>query len=171
MLTDSCGRKTSFRHALLTLTSNISGEAIRTGEQLGFTDSTLNPAPKTAPDALRRHFSPEFLGRLDGVLWFQKLTPESLSIIAGKLLTELQRRLERMKIHMEFTAQAVQLLANAPKTAQYGARPMKSYLMQTVENPLADKILHKEIVSGDAIRLTAEKDSFVVRDKAAATSH
>ncbi|MCD8219405.1 MAG: hypothetical protein LUC50_03410 [Ruminococcus sp.] len=65
----------------------------------------------------------------------------------------------------------MQLLANAPKTAQYGARPMKSYLMQTVENPLADKILHKEIVSGDAIRLTAEKDSFVVRDKAAATSH
>lgn len=118
MLTDSCGRKTSFRHALLTMTSNISGEAIRTGEQLGFTDSTLNPAPKTAPDALRRHFSPEFLGRLDGVLWFQKLTPESLSMIAGKLLTELQRRLERMKIPLHRRCSYSRMPQRLPNTAR-----------------------------------------------------
>lgn len=171
VLTDSCGRKTSFRHALLILTSNIGGEAIRTGEHLGFASSRTNTTNEAAQDALRHHFSPEFLGRLDGVLWFQKLEPNSLEVIAQNLLQGLQLRLKKMEIRMEFTPEAVQLLANAPKTAQYGARPMKSYLAQTVENPLADKMLRREICTGDEIRITAEKGAFVVLDKATAISH
>lgn len=165
VLTDSCGRKTSFRHALLILTSNIGGEAMRTGEQLGFTTSHSSMHNEAAQNALKQHFSPEFLGRLDGVLWFHKLQPSSLEQIAKRMLQGLQQRLARMEIAMEFTPEAVQLLAHAPKTAQYGARPMKHYLAQTVENPLADKMLHSEIRPGDEIRLTARENNFVVLDR------
>lgn len=165
VLTDSCGRKTSFRHALLILTSNIGGETIRTGEHLGFTSSPSDGTNQAAQAALKQYFSPEFLGRLDGVLWFQKLQYSSLEQIAQRMLIELQQRLSRMEIAMEFTPEAVQLLANAPKTAQYGARPMKQYLAQTVENPLADKMLRSEIRSGDEIRLTARENHFVVLDR------
>ncbi len=166
VLTDSCGRKTSFQHALLILTSNIGGEAMRTGEHLGFTSVTDNSKQnETAQNALRQHFSPEFLGRLDGVLWFHNLQTKSLEQIAQHMLQGLQKRLSRMEIAMEFTPEAVQLLAEAPKTRQYGARPMKHYLTQTVENPIADKVLRSEIRAGDEIRLTARENKFVVLDR------
>ena len=163
-LTDSSGRKTSFRHALLILTSNIGGETIRTGEHLGFTAERDGASLQQAQDALKRHFSPEFLGRLDGVFWFHPLQQNSLEQIAQQMLTGLQKRLERIEIAMEFTPEAVQLLANAPKTTQYGARPMKHYLTQKVENALANRMLHEEIHAGDAIRLTAAENQFVVLD-------
>ena len=110
-LTDSSGRKTSFRHALLILTSNIGGETIRTGEHLGFTAERDGASLQQAQDALKRHFSPEFLGRLDGVFWFHPLQQNSLEQIAQQMLTGLQKRLERIEIAMEFTPEAVQLLA------------------------------------------------------------
>ena len=163
-MTDSSGRKTSFRHALLILTSNIGGETIRTGEHLGFTAERDGASLQQAQDALKRHFSPEFLGRLDGVFWFHPLQQNSLEQIAQQMLTGLQKRLERIEIAMEFTPEAVQLLANAPKTTQYGARPMKHYLTQKVENALANRMLHEEIHAGDAIRLTAAENQFVMLD-------
>ncbi len=167
ILTDSCGRTTSFRHALLIMTSNVGGEAIRTGEQLGFLASTQNSQSNAAAmEQLRQRFSPEFLGRFDEILWFHKLEKESLSQIARRMLCELQQRLSHMEIAMEFTEDAVQLLANAPKTKQYGARPMKQYLAQTVETSIADKVLRNETRAGDEICLTAKEQKFVVLDKA-----
>ena len=82
------------------------------------------------------------------------------------MLFELQQRLSHMEIAMEFTEEAVQLLANAPKTKQYGARPMKQYLAQTVETAIADKVLRNETHAGDEICLTAKEQQFVVLDKA-----
>ena len=175
VLTDSCGRKTSFRHALLILTSNIGGEALRTDTHVGF--SSVDKGNKSvadntaAQDALRRHFSPEFIGRLDAVLWFAPLRSESLTHIAKQMLLDLQTRLAKLEISMEFTSEAVHLLAHTPKTAQYGARPMKSYLAQNVENPIADKLLRREIQPGDIIQLTAGESSFVLSDKTTARSH
>lgn len=165
ILTDSCGRTTSFRHALLIMTSNLGGEALRTGEQLGFLPDSGKGGNAAATDALKRHFSPEFLGRLDDVLWFQKLSEESLSQIAERMLQELQQRLSHMEIAMEYTPDAVRLLANAPKIRQYGARPMKQYLATMVENPIADKMLHNALQAGDEICLTAKEQQFVVLDK------
>ncbi len=171
-LTDAMGRKTSFQHTLLLLTSNLGGEAIRTGEQIGFTASDSNPGiPPAAKEALRRHFSPEFLGRLDGVLWFQKLQPESLQRIATQFLQNLQSRLTQMEISMEFTQEAVQHLAHAPETEKYGARPMRQYLTQTVETPLADQLLRGELHAGNSICLTAGEQDFIIREKVLPHSH
>ncbi len=166
VLTDSCGRKVSFRHALLILTSNIGGEAIRTGEHLGFAPVQDEHNHDAAQNALRQYFSPEFLGRLDGVLWFHRLEKKSLWQIAECMLADLQQRLKNMEITMDFTREAVELLANAPKTTLYGARPMQRYLTQTVENPLADKLLRGEIKTGDEISLTAKENAFAVKNTA-----
>ena len=87
------------------------------------------------------------------------------SLTDEEMLRELQQRLAHMEIAMEFTEDAVQLLANAPKTKQYGARPMKQYLAQMVENTIADKMLRSEVQSGDEICLTAKERRFVVLDK------
>ena len=99
------------------------------------------------------------------MLWFQKLSEESLSQIAERMLQELQQRLSHMEIAMEYTPDAVRLLANAPKIRQYGARPMKQYLATMVENPIADKMLHNALQAGDEICLTAKEQQFVVLDK------
>lgn len=168
VLTDSCGRTTNFCHALLILTSNLGGEAMRTGEQLGFLTSPQSGINTSAQDTLSRHFSPEFLGRLDGTLWFQPLETKSLETIAAQLLQGLQKRLASMKISMEFTPEAVHLLANAPRTAQYGARPMKHYLAQMVETSLAGKILRQEIQPGDHFDLTVRENAFQFYRKTAA---
>lgn len=166
VLTDSCGRKVSFQHTLLILTSNIGGESIRTGEHFGFTAVPDGQNHDAAQNALRQYFSPEFLGRLDGILWFHRLEQSSLVQIADGMLTDLQRRLAKMEIAMEFTPEAVELLANTPKTALYGVRPMQRYLTQTVENPIADKLLRGTLCAGDEIQLTAGENAFVVRDTA-----
>ncbi|MCC8111049.1 MAG: hypothetical protein LIO74_05330 [Ruminococcus sp.] len=100
------------------------------------------------------------------MLWFQKLQPESLEEITRQMLLGLQQRLSQLEISMEFTPEAVHLLANAPKTAQYGARPMKSYLAQSVENPIANKLLLQELSAGDEIQLTAKEENFIVLDHA-----
>ena len=141
---------------------------MRTGEQLGFLTSPQSGINASAQDTLRRHFSPEFLGRLDDTLWFQPLETKSLETIAAQLLQGLQKRLASMKISMEFTPEAVHLLANAPRTAQYGARPMKHYLAQMVETSLAGKILRQEIQPGDHFDLTVRENAFQFYRKTAA---
>lgn len=82
------------------------------------------------------------------------------------MLLGLQQRLSQLEISMEFTPEAVHLLANAPKTAQYGTRPMKSYLAQSVKNPIANKLLLQELSAGDEIQLTAKEENFIVLDHA-----
>lgn len=167
VLTDSTGRKTNFTHSLLILTSNLGGEALRTGEQIGFgMDSMGDIAGMTAAqNALKQHFSPEFLGRLDGVLWFHKLSSECLAQIAENALQQLQQQLKKMRISMEYTPETVQFLANAPSTKQYGARAIKQYLVEHVVNTLAHKMLHGELNSGDEMQLTVVDDKFLIKNR------
>ncbi len=167
VLTDSTGRKTNFTHALIILTSNLGGEAIRTGEQIGFELEQKNglSGMTAAQNALKQHFSPEFLGRLDGVLWFHKLNQNCLEKIAYKAMYQLQNKLKKMNISMEYTKDVVHLLANAPQTKQYGARPIKQYLVEHVINHLAGKILRGEIGSGDEICLTVNEKHLEILNK------
>ena len=106
----------------------------------------------------------KFLGRLDGVLWFQKLSEESRPRSQNACYRNCSSG-SHMEIAMEYTLDAVRLLANAPKIRQYGARPMKQHLATMVENPIADKMLHNALQAGDEICLTAKEQQFVVLDK------
>ncbi len=167
-LTDSSGRKIDFTNTLLILTSNAGASELSGSSSLGFA-SENNDADVLSPkqsDALKRYFSPEFLGRLDAVIPFSRLSTENLETIAKKLLEELKMRMEKLEISMEFTPEAVSRLARAPETKSYGARPMKHYLTEQVENKIAEKLLQQKINPGDFIRLTADEKGFLIPDKA-----
>ncbi len=167
-LTDSSGRKIDFTNTLLILTSNAGASESVGCSSLGFAaenNATDVLSPKQS-DTLRRYFSPEFLGRLDAVIPFSRLSTENLETIAKQLLEELKMRMEKLEICMEFTPEAVSRLARAPETKIYGARPMKHYLTEQVENKIAEKLLQQEINPGDVIKLTANEKGFLIPDKA-----
>jgi ATP-dependent Clp protease ATP-binding subunit ClpA len=154
VLTDANGRKTDFTNALLIMTSNLGGNDGKSVVGFGQTQSDLWET------TLQQHFSPEFLGRLDAVIPFRRLTQEQLCQIAEKLLQNLQERMQRLQIQLHFTEDAVQQLAGAPETGRYGARPMRRYLTEQVETPLAQQLLQERIGAGDQILLSVQQKQF-----------
>ncbi len=168
VLTDSSGRKVDFTNTLLILTSNAGTFESAGVESLGFTSekSSSGLLSKKQSDAVKKYFSPEFLGRLDAIITFSRLSTENLETIAKKLLEGLKARMEKLEISMEFTPEAVSRLAKAPETKAYGARPMKHYLTEQVENKIAEKLLQQKINPGDVIKLTADEKGFLIPDKA-----
>ncbi|MGN0584832.1 MAG: AAA family ATPase, partial [Ruminococcus sp.] len=167
-LTDSGGRKTDFTNTLLILTSNAGASKTNAGNTMGFVsadmDSKANESRYT--EELKRYFSPEFLGRLDAIIPFSRLSSDNLKTIARQLLEELSERMLKLEITMEFTPEAVDRLAAAPATNSYGARQMKHYLTEQVENVIAEMLLQQKISSGDLIKLSADKNGFYIPDKA-----
>ncbi len=159
-ITDNWGRKADFTNALIILTSNA-GAAEQSKGTIGFGESS-----DVGSATIRKYFSPEFLGRLDAVINFRKLSACDLETIASQLLKELQKRMAGLGIRLEYTDKAVKLLASAPETNMYGARPMRSYLAENAENQLARCILSGQISSGDTVKLSADEDSFLIPDKA-----
>ncbi|MDD6269265.1 MAG: ATP-dependent Clp protease ATP-binding subunit [Oscillospiraceae bacterium] len=167
-LTDSGGRKIDFTNSLLILTSNAGAPEINSGNTMGFVTDEMHSKVNVTryTEELKKYFSPEFLGRLDAVIPFSRLSSNNLKTIARQLLEELSDRMSKLEITMQFTAEAVDYLADAPETKNYGARQMKHYLTEKVENVIAEMILQQKICSGDLIKLSADINGFYIPDKA-----
>ena len=135
VLTDSTGRRVSFRNAIVVMTSNVGGEI--TGDGLGF-----NPATRTdkTEKALRQVFTPEFLGRLDEIVVFRPLERETMASIAGKYLCQLQQRLAKQGIALSFPDELAGSLS-AACGVKGGARQMRALIQNKVEGPLAAYLL------------------------------
>ncbi len=134
-LTDSTGRKVSFKNAIVVMTSNV-GSQIK-GEGLGF--SPTGKAVQT-DKALEQAFSPEFLGRLDGIICFDPLDSSSMDAIAGKYLTQLKQRLEPQGVQLQFPDELAHSLGSRCSLKE-GARALRRMIQQEVENPLANHLL------------------------------
>ena len=147
VLTDSTGRRVSFKNAVVVMTSNI-GATLK-GEGLGFRPAGRSEETNTA---LRQHFSPEFLGRIDAKVCFEPLTDESLVAISKKYLTELEKRLEKMGVQLHFPEELAQNLARRCPKAE-GARNLRRLVQDEVEGPLA-AILLKNSKKPSKIRAT-----------------
>ena len=134
-LTDSTGRKVSFKNAIVVMTSNVGGE-IR-GDGLGF-----QPAGRAgqANKALQEAFSPEFLGRLDGIICFDPLDSTAMDAIAGKYLSQLKHRLEQLGVQLQFPEELAHSLGSRC-TLKEGARALRRLVQQEVENPLSAHLL------------------------------
>ena len=135
VLTDSTGRRVSFRNAIVVMTTNVGGE-IR-GDGLGFRPD--GRSGKT-DQALRSAFSPEFLGRLDETVVFRSLSAEALEQIAEKYLRELQSRAGKLGISVEVSREIARVLSGRCGT-QSGARQIRALVQQQVEGPLASHLL------------------------------
>ena len=134
-LTDSNGRSVSFKNAVVVMTSNAGSE--KRGDGLGFL-----PGEDPAAESLREYFTPEFLGRLDGIVHFGLLSPEAMGKIAAKYLDQLGGRLQRMGMRFFYTEEAVRRLAEKGKGAD-GARGIRKVVQEKVEGPLSLMLLEE----------------------------
>lgn len=151
VLTDSKGRKVSFKNAIIIMTSNVGASKITNNQlALGFGDSTdenLNIEELVMED-LKKTFKPEFLNRIDEIIVFNRLEKDDIKEIAKRMLKTLTKRLDEMDIKLSFTDEAISAIADAGFDNVYGARPLRRAIQQKIEDPLSELMLEKEVVSG-----------------------
>ncbi|HET9184252.1 MAG TPA: ATP-dependent chaperone ClpB [Candidatus Angelobacter sp.] len=153
-LTDSKGRTVDFKNAVIIMTSNI-GASYLQAEGLASPEAFAE-ATEHVMEALRQHFRPEFLNRVDDVIVFSPLGEEQLTRIIELRLDDLRRLLADRKITIELTPGAKELLFIEGYDRAYGARPLKRAIQRMVQDPLALKILEGEVKHGDHVVVDAD---------------
>jgi ATP-dependent Clp protease ATP-binding subunit ClpB len=153
-LTDGKGRTVNFQNTVVIMTSNVGShyiaEQVRTGAM-----SLDENVRRNVMDALREHFRPEFINRLDEIIVFHALSREQMRTIIDIQLRGLAKRLEDRKIRIELTDKAKDLLIAEGYDPTYGARPLKRTLQREVLDPLARRVLQGEFGEGDVVRIDA----------------
>jgi ATP-dependent Clp protease ATP-binding subunit ClpB len=157
-LTDAQGRTVDFKNTVIIMTSNIGSQYVQ--QYAGSDDAK---AKDLVLEALREHFPPEFINRVDEIIVFHRLTKEQLTEIVEIQLRGLMRRLGERKIGIEFTDAAKDLLIEEGFDPVYGARPLKRTVQRRVLDPLALKVLQGEFKEGDTVVVDAEGDHLTFR--------
>jgi ATP-dependent Clp protease ATP-binding subunit ClpB len=154
-LTDSQGRTVDFKNTVLIMTSNIGSAAIAaTGARAG--DSAYDQMKRDVTDALRAHFRPEFLNRVDEVIVFHALTDDDLAAIVDLLIADLGRRIAEQDLVLTLTPAARALIVHEGTDPAFGARPLKRTIQRLVENQLARSLVAGEFKPGDRIAADAD---------------
>jgi ATP-dependent Clp protease ATP-binding subunit ClpC len=153
-LTDAQGRTIDFKNTVIIMTSNLGTADLRKAV-IGFgnADSAVNyeKMKEKAMEALKKHFRPEFLNRIDETIVFGELTQDQVVEIVDLLLKRVRTQLESQGLTLELTEEAKQFLAKAGYDAQLGARPLRRAIQRLIENPLSERILWKEFHAGETI--------------------
>ena len=175
-LTDSQGRTIDFRNTVIIMTSNLGAKALhKNSTELGFlapkkaeshsNDSKridFKEAKKSVLDAVKRHFRPEFLNRIDEMIVFHPLTEEDLTKIVTILMSDVIKRLGERDLHLEITPEAMKLLVKEGSDFTMGARPLKRAIQRLIEDPVSDLILKGEAIAGKTIKANAKDNDIVV---------
>jgi len=156
-LTDGKGRTVDFKNTVIIMTSNIASQQIQQLTEEAGADWEIEAHVK---DALKQHFKPEFLNRIDEVIVFHMLTKNDLSKIVEIQLRYLSERLEARNIKLEFTDNAGKLIMDEGYDPVFGARPLKRAIQQQLENPLAAQLLSGKFTDGDTIKIDADRHKF-----------
>ena len=175
-LTDSQGRTVDFRNTVIIMTSNLGAKALhKNSTELGFlapkkaeshsNDSKridFKEAKKSVLDAVKSHFRPEFLNRIDEMIVFHPLTEEDLTKIVTILMSDVIKRLGERDLHLEITPEAMKLLVREGSDFTMGARPLKRAIQRLIEDPVSDLILKGEAIAGKTIKANAKDNDIVV---------
>ena len=175
-LTDSQGRTVDFRNTVIIMTSNLGAKALhKNSTELGFlapkkaeshsNDSKtidFKEAKKSVLDAVKSHFRPEFLNRIDEMIVFHPLTEEDLTKIVTILMSDVIKRLGERDLHLEITPEAMKLLVKEGSDFTMGARPLKRAIQRLIEDPVSDLILKGEAIAGKTIKANAKDNDIVV---------
>ena len=153
-LTDGQGRTVDFTNSVLIMTSNLGSEHIQP-------DLPAEVVETRVLDAVRIHFRPEFLNRIDDMIVFDRLTREDLRQIVDIQLRDLKRRLEARRIDLSVSDDALDLLAERGYDPVYGARPLKRLLQTSIADPLARGLLDGEFADGETIKVGVEQGELV----------
>ena len=159
-LTDSYGRKVSFKNAVLIMTSNLGAREIKKGVSLGFQNNDQLLAFDQMKDKvlseLKKTFNPEFLNRVDEVVVFNSLGRPEMGRIVDILIGQLSLRLKEKNITIGISPQAKELLVARGFDPTYGARPLRRTIQRMVEDPLSQEILKADIRFGNRVLIEAE---------------
>jgi ATP-dependent Clp protease ATP-binding subunit ClpB len=160
-LTDSHGRTVDFKNCIIIMTSNVGSQYIL--DTPGTDEAGHERMRQRVLEALRQHFRPEFLNRVDETLVFHSLTQEQLAQIVDIQVAWLQQRLEDRRIELEFSDEAKNLLAERGYDPVYGARPLKRVIQKMVETPLAKKIMAGELEDGSWLNVSTDEQGIVFK--------
>ncbi|WP_171172622.1 ATP-dependent chaperone ClpB [Ruegeria sp. HKCCA0370] len=161
VLTDGQGRTVDFKQTLIILTSNLGSQALSQLPE----GADSSQAKRDVMDAVRAHFRPEFLNRLDETIIFDRLKRADMDGIVDIQMARLQKRLAARKIELALDDSAKEWLANEGYDPVFGARPLKRVIQRALQNPLAEALLAGEIKDGDVVPVTAGPDGLIIGDR------
>ena len=176
-LTDSQGRTVDFRNTVIIMTSNLGANALRkSSPELGFlaakksdrasddsNEVNFKEAKKSVMDAVKRHFRPEFLNRIDEMIVFHALTSNDLKQIVTILMDTVVKRLGDMGLSLEISPAAMDMLVKEGSDFLMGARPLKRAIQRLIEDPISDLILQGNAPEGATIKADVEDEHIIVK--------
>jgi len=160
-ITDSQGRTVDFKNTVIILTSNLGSQLLLDG--IGEDGEIGGEARAQVDGLLKRSFRPEFLNRLDEIVYYKPLTRENVAHIIDLMAADLNRRLGDKQLSLTLTDTAREHIIRAAYDPVYGARPLHRYLQHTVETLLSRKIIAGEVVPGQTLTVDTAGDSLVIR--------
>ena len=160
-ITDSQGRTVDFKNTIIILTSNLGSQYLLDG--IG-ADGEISAQAREQIDTLLKHsFRPEFLNRLDEIVFYKPLTRDNIYHIIDLLLAGLNRRLAEKRLRVELTDGAKNLILEAAYDPMYGARPLRRYLQHTVENLVSRKIIAGEVNPDTTLVVDSDGENLILR--------
>ena len=160
-LTDSQGRTVDFRNTVLIMTSNLGTQELRKGN-VGFTKNdeavSYERMKEKVNEALKNHFRPEFLNRVDETIVFHELSRVEVTQMVDNMTRRLSNQLEGQGLGLELTTAAKELLAIRGYDPTFGARPLRRAIQRLIEDPISERILYKDFRAGEIIIVDAEDD-------------
>ena len=163
VLTDGQGHHVDFKQTLIVLTSNLGSQALSQLPE----GADPSQARRDVMDAVRAHFRPEFLNRLDDMIVFDRLGREDMDGIVDIQLARLDKRLAKQGIHLDLDASARKWLADEGYDPVYGARPLKRVIQRSLQNELAEMVLAGDIGEGQTVHVSAGAEGLIIGDRVA----
>jgi ATP-dependent Clp protease ATP-binding subunit ClpB len=165
-LTDSKGRVVNFKNSIIIMTSNIGSEFIQKMETIGFHNNNEEreyvQTKEKVEGALKDHFRPEFLNRIDEIIVFDILSPESIKEIVGIRAAAVLSRLAEKGITVTMTDETLSYLARVGYNPHYGARPLNRLIQNKILNPIAERIIARTINDGDTVTVSMNGEETIV---------
>ena len=165
VLTDGQGRTVDFKQTLIILTSNLGSQALSQMPE----GADASDAKRDVMDAVRSHFRPEFLNRLDEIVVFDRLTRDQMDGIVDIQMARLLKRLASRKITLELDDAARKWLADEGYDPVYGARPLKRVIQKALQSPLAESLLAGDILDGATVPVTGGAEGLIIGDRVGST--
>ena len=160
VLTDGQGHHVDFKQTLIVLTSNLGSQALSQLPE----GADSGQARRDVMDAVRAHFRPEFLNRLDDQIIFHRLTRDDMDGIVEIQLRRLLKRLAGRKITLDLDTAAKKWLAEEGYDPVFGARPLKRVIQRHLQDPLAEMLLAGDVKDGDTVTVSAGSEGLIVGD-------
>ena len=167
VLTDGQGRTVDFKQTLIILTSNLGSQALSHLPE----GSDASDARAQVMEAVRAHFRPEFLNRLDEIIIFRRLSRANMDGIVSIQLRRLEQRLAGRKITLDLDDAARKWLADQGYDPVFGARPLKRVIQRALQDPLAELLLSGEVMDGQTVHVSAGEDGLIVENRIGQAGH